>query len=278
MARYSLLLSAVLMAAIAAIAGWLPIWLLPISTIALCNGLAVLGMIVLWRAGLVSFGQALYFATGAYAVALAARYLGLRDAFLLVLIAVAAAGLLAFVAGFLLARYRGIFFAMLSLALSMILYGVLINSQVLGTSDGLSVPRATFLGFGPRGDHYTWALFAVVLGAAWLSACLVQYYDTRVAGTLSAAIIDNELRLEFLGASVARLVHLKVVIAGILAGAGGAIAALSVGHVDPDMSFWTVSGGTWQMILGAALLLTIIFVPQGIGGLLFRRRAPLGAK
>ena len=36
--------------------------------------------------------------------------------------------------------------------------------------------------------------------------------------------------------------------------------------------------GTWQMILGAALLLTILFVPQGIGGLIFRRRRVLGAK
>jgi branched-chain amino acid transport system permease protein len=314
MSRYSLLLSGVLIAAIAASANWLPVWLLPISTVALSNGLAVLGMIVLWRAGLVSFGQALYFATGAYAVALAARHLGIRDAVVLVFIGMAAAGALAGVAGLLLARYRGIFFAMLSLALSMILYGVLINSQALGTSDGLSVPRASFLGFGPRGDNYTWALFALVLGAVWLAAVAVEYYNTTVAGSLSTAIVDNELRLEFLGVSVARLIHLKVVIAGVLTGAGGAIVALSVGHVDPDMAFWTVSGGfifvailagtasvwgaflgalafesvrtaalaiwpgTWQMILGAALLLTIMFVPQGIGGLLFRHKRALGAK
>ena len=97
-------------------------------------------------------------------VAFAARHLGVRDAFLLVLIGTAVAGLIAFIAGFLLSRYRGIFFAMLSLALSMILYGLLVNSQTLGASDGLSIPRATFVGFGPRGDNYAWALFALV---AW---------------------------------------------------------------------------------------------------------------
>jgi branched-chain amino acid transport system permease protein len=315
MARHSWLLSGVLIALIALAGGWLPAWLLPQSTIALSNGLAVLGMIVLWRAGLVSFGQALYYATGAYAVALTERYLGLRDAFALVLIGTVMAGLFAYVAGFLLARYRGIFFAMLSLALSMILYGILINSQSLGTSDGLSVSRATFLGFKAYRDHYSWALFALVLGVVWLSAVAVERYNSTVAGSLSGPMIDNELRIEFLGASAKKLVHVKVVIAGLLTGAGGAIASLSVEHVDPDMAFWTVSGGfifvailagttsvwgafigalvfeglrttalalmpgIWQTILGVALLLTILFVPQGIGGLLVRRRkSAAGAK
>ena len=314
MARHSTLISGLAIALVAISGGWLPDWILPISTVALGNGLAVLGMIVLWRAGLVSFGQALYYATGAYAVALAARHLGVRDAFLLVLIGTAAAGLIAFVAGFLLSRYRGIFFAMLSLALSMILYGLLVNSQTLGASDGLSIPRATFAGFGPRGDNYAWALFALVLAAVWGAAVAVARYNTTVAGALSTPMIDNELRIEFLGVSVDRLVHQKVVIAGLLTGMGGSIMGLSVAHVDPAMSFWTTSGGfvfvailagtasvwgafigalayeavrtfavstvpgTWQMILGAALLLTILFVPQGIGGLIFRRRRVLGAK
>ena len=184
MARHSTLISGLVIAAIAICGGWMPDWILPISTVALGNGLAVLGMIVLWRAGLVSFGQALYYATGAYAVAFAARHLGVRDAFLLVLIGTATAGLIAFIAGFLLSRYRGIFFAMLSLALSMILYGLLVNSQTLGASDGLSIPRATFAGFGPRGDNYAWALFALVLAAVWLSAvagCSLQHDGRRRA-------------------------------------------------------------------------------------------------
>lgn len=312
--RYALPVSGLVVALVAAGGGWLPPWIVSISTVALGDGLAVLGMIVLWRSGLVSFGQALYYATGAYGVALAARHLGLRDAFLLVLIGTFTAGLLAYVVGFLLARYRGIFFAMLSLALSMILYGVLINSQILGASDGLSVPRATFGGFGPRGDDYGWALFALVLAAAWLSAVAAERYSTTIAGSLSTPLIDNELRIEFLGVSANRLIHLKVVIAGVLTGMGGSIVGLSVAHVDPTMSFWTTSGGfvfvailagtasvwgafvgalayagirtfaiatvpgTWQMIIGTALLLTILFVPQGLGGLIYRRRRALGAK
>ena len=88
----------------------------------------------MWRAGLVSFGQALYYCIGAYAVALVGRTTGVTDAFLLMLIGGACAGLVAFVVGFLLARYREIFFAMLSLALSMILYGVLVKAESLGST------------------------------------------------------------------------------------------------------------------------------------------------
>src|SRR5438270_8760775 len=113
--------SAFLVAAAAAFV--LPDWIISLATIAFANGLVVLGLIVLWRAGLVSFGQALYYCIGAYAVALVGRWTGLTDALVLVLMGGAAAALVAFGVGFLLARYREIFFAMLSLALSMILYG-----------------------------------------------------------------------------------------------------------------------------------------------------------
>ncbi|HEY0223753.1 MAG TPA: branched-chain amino acid ABC transporter permease, partial [Pseudolabrys sp.] len=97
----------------------LPDWVVSLTTIAFANALVVLGLVVLWRVGLVSFGQALYYCIGAYGVALTARWTGLTDAFVLILIGAAAAGIVAVLIGFLLARYREIFFAMLSLALSM---------------------------------------------------------------------------------------------------------------------------------------------------------------
>ena len=124
---------------------------------------------------------------------------------------------------------------------------------------------------------------------------------------------DNEIRVEYLGISVNRLIHLKLVISGVLAGVGGALAALTVEHVDPNMAYWTTSGGfvfvtvlagtasvaaafvgsfvfelvrtiavdllpgTWQIILGSALLLTILFLPEGLGSIFLRlRRSPGG--
>ena len=69
-----------------------PDWMISLATIAFANGLVVLGLIVLWRAGLVSFGQALYYCIGAYAVALVGRWTGITDAIVLVLIGGACAG------------------------------------------------------------------------------------------------------------------------------------------------------------------------------------------
>jgi branched-chain amino acid transport system permease protein len=150
-----------------------------------------------------------------------------------------------------------------------------------------------------------------VLGLSAVSAFLITLYFRTVAGALAMPVRDNEIRLEFLGISVTRLIHLKLVISGILAGLGGALAALAVAHVDPNMAYWTTSGGFvfvtilagvgsvaaafvgslvfelvrsiaidllpgfWQLILGSALLLTILFLPEGLGSLFYRlRRTP----
>jgi ABC-type branched-subunit amino acid transport system permease subunit len=286
----------------------LPNWIISLATIAFANGLVVLGLIVMWRAGLVSFGQALYYCIGAYAVSLTGRWLGITDAFLLVLIGAVSAALVAFLVGFLLARYREIFFAMLSLALSMILYGVLVKTESLGSTDGFGVIVPTFFGYAPHQQAFLLALYWLVLAICAIAALLVDAYFRSLAGALAIPLRDNELRVEFLGMSVSRLIHTKLVIAGALAGTGGALAAFAIGHVDPNMSYWTTSGEfvfitilagagsvsaafigslvfeavrsfayavlpqLWQMLLGSALLLTILFLPQGLGSLLGRLR------
>jgi branched-chain amino acid transport system permease protein len=293
-------------AALGVAAPFAPAWLVSLATVAFANGLVVLGLVILWRAGLVPFGQALFYATGAYTVALIGRYAGVHDVFLTVAVGAAAAGLVAFLTGFLLARYRDIFFAMLSLAMSMILYGVLVKTESLGSTDGFHVESGTFLGFTPPGAWHDLAFYWLVLAVCALAALLVAAYFDSVAGVLAAPVRDNEIRVEFLGISVNRLIHLKLVIAGVLAGLGGALAALAVEHVDPSMAYWTTSGGfvfvtilagagsvaaafvgslvfelvrsiavdlfpgEWQIALGTALLLTILLLPGGLGSLVGR--------
>jgi branched-chain amino acid transport system permease protein len=291
-------------------APFLPGWVVSLATIAFANGLVVLGLVVLWRAGLVSFGQALYYCIGAYTVALLGRWGGVTEVLVTVLAGGLAAGLVALLIGFLLARYREIFFAMLSLALSMILYGVLVKTESLGSTDGFSIDTPTLLGFALHGNALNLSLYWLVLAFCAASALLVSIYFRSIAGALAIPIRDNEIRIEFLGVSVTRLIHAKLVIAGVLGGFGGALAALSIGHVDPNMAYWTTSGGfvfvtilagtgsvgaafigslifeavrsvavnvmpgTWQMILGGVLLLTILFLPEGISSLVTRRAAP----
>ena len=294
----------------AAAAPVLPDWIDSLVTIAFANALVVLGLVVLWRAGLVSFGQALYYCIGAYTVALIARWTGFTDAIALVLLGGAGAGLVAALVGFLLARYREIFFAMLSLALSMILYGALVKTESLGSTDGFNVPPATFLGYAPHGRVLGLWLFWLVLGTCAIAAMAMSAYFRSVAGALAVPVRDNEIRLEFLGLSVNRLIHLKLTIAGALGGFGGALAALAIGHVDPNMAYWTTSGGfvfvtilagadsvaaafigslglelvrsfavevlpsTWQILLGSVLLITILFLPDGLGSIFLRLRRP----
>lgn len=285
----------------------LPEWAVTLGTVALARGLVVLGLLILWRTGLISFGQALFFGTGGYTVGLLRVYGGLTDIFVLTLLAFLFAGLLAYLLGLLISRYREIFFAMLCLAFSMMLYGVLVKTEVLGSTDGFNVVGLTLFGFPIEGNtlqtvNYIWmCLLACAMGI------LVNRYLSSTMGHLSPAIRDNEIRVEYLGVSVQRTINVKFVIAGALAGGGGAITAIAVGHVDPDaMVYWLISGefvfvtifaGTgsvaapflgsvifellrtyafeympllWQLTMGSVLLIVIVFLPNGLWSLVQR--------
>jgi branched-chain amino acid transport system permease protein len=294
---------------IAAAGPWTPPWALFILTIAFAKGLVALGLMLFLRAGLVSFGQALYYCAGGYAAGALGRYVGISDIFLMMLAGAAVAGVLGFILGFLLAKYRGIFFGLLSLALSMILYGLLVKNEALGSTDGFNILPSTLFGMRPDQD---WLRYAVALSAAAVAlgaAALVHRYLNTPLGRLAPAIKDNEIRVEYMGASARYAIHVKYVIAAVLAGIGGALAATTVGHIDPDMAYWTTSGefifmailagtgsvvapfagalifgiihttaydlspNTWQMFLGTCLLLLIVFLPEGLWSLFKRRRA-----
>jgi branched-chain amino acid transport system permease protein len=289
------------------VAAWqLPQWLVFLLTVALAKGIVVLGLVLLMRTGLVSFGQGLYFGLGAYTAALLSERLGMHDALAMLVAGSAGATLIAAVLGLLLARYRDIFFAMLSLAFSMILYGLLIKSSALGSTDGFNLYGRTLgLLTLPQGwEHRIFLIVCVIAvfsGAFSLNRLLHSHW-----GRVSAAIRDNELRVAYLGASVYRIVYVNYVIAGTLTGLGGGLVALAVGHVDPDISYWTTSGefvfiailgGTasviapfltavifealrtiasqyapnvWQMSLGLAMLAIIMFLPNGMWSFLPR--------
>ena len=306
--RTPLVLGATL-AAIVAAGPFLPPWLLFILTIGIARGMVALGLMLLLRAGLVSFGQALYYCIGAYTAGALGIRLGVSDVLLQMLAGAAVAAFAAWILGFLLARYRGIFFGLLSLALSMILYGLIVKNEALGSTDGLNVLPSTLFGTRP---HEGWVRYTVVVAATFagvIAALLVHRYLQTPLGRLAPAIKDNEIRVEYMGASARRAIHVKYVIAATLAGMGGALAATTVGHIDPEMAYWTTSGefifitilagtgnviapflgalifgaihtvaydlspNTWQMTLGAALLALIVFLPNGVWSLFARRKA-----
>jgi ABC-type branched-subunit amino acid transport system permease subunit len=294
----------------AAIGGFLlPQWALFLATVAIAQALVVLGLMILWRTGLVSFGQALYFAAGGYTAGLAGPWLDISDAILLLLLGGVLAAVIAWIVGLLLARYREIFFAMLSLAFSMLLYGLLVNTEALGSTDGFNIAPPSFLGYAPSGAALVRSVYLLTIASGGIAAWLTHVFLHSTIGELTSPIRDNEIRVEYLGVSVRSVIHLEVVIAGALAGLGGVLTALAVGHIDPEMAYWTTSGGfvfvtilagtgsviapflgsllfelvqsfamtytpeIWQLMLGAALLLTILFVPGGLWTLFERKRA-----
>ena len=139
------LLIAVLAAAVLALAFTFP-WLKTPILLALSNGLAVSGVIVLIRAGQVSFGNAMFACLAGYSAAFLARAWHL-DALLLIALSTLFAALAGAVIGLFIVRYRGIFFGMLNLALSMVLFSVLGKfGGLTGGTDGLRFDRPT-LGF-----------------------------------------------------------------------------------------------------------------------------------
>ena len=287
----------------------LPQWGMFLLTIAIAKGLVALGLMLLLRAGLLSFGQALYYCLGAYAAGAIGRFFGISDMLLQMMTGILVAVLVAFVLGFLMARYRGIFFGLLSLALSMILYGLLVKNEALGSTDGFNILHSTVFGIRPPESWVRYVVLVTGCSVAFLATLLVDRYLKTPLGQLAPAIKDNEIRVEYMGASVRNAIHIMYVIAAALSAIGGALAATTVGHIDPDMAYWTTSGefifmailagtgsviapflgalifgiirtvafdlspNTWQLTLGTALLLVIVFLPEGLWSLFRRRKA-----
>lgn len=279
----------------------LPDWIVFLLTLALAKGLVVLSVVLLMSGGLVSFGQGLFFAAGAYAVGFAMKLWGIQEALVVTGLGMTTAMAVAALAGLLIARYREIFFAMLSLAFSMILYGILLKAtSITGGSDGMGIATPTILGFTPPAERLRLTLYAFTLVCTAVMVYLVYRYLDSPLGYAVRAVRDNEVRVEYLGISVQRTIYVTYVLAGGLGGLGGVLVALNVGHIDPNLAYWTTSGEfvfvallggtasvfaplvgsivfesvrtyafkyspyTWQMTLGVIMLAIILFMPGGL--------------
>ncbi len=282
---------------------FLPKWLQFMLTMALANGLVSLGIVLLMRGGVVAFGQGLMSALGGYAAALVFQHWGVSDALVLPVLGGTVAMLITAPFAPLLSRYRGIFFSMLTLALSMVGYGILVKTETLGGSDGFNMGRVTLLGQTLVDAQVSWVLLAVTLGFAVFMGLAARIYMGSTRGLVTRAIRDNELRVEYMGGSVSQTMAINFAMAAFLGGMGGALAVMALGHIDPNFSYWTTSGefvfvailagtqsvvavmlasvvlevvrsfsssyfpSTWQLALGLFLLLVIRFLPQGLGSL-----------
>lgn len=281
-------------------ASTLPNWLLFPLAVALANGIAAGGVVVLMRTGNVTFGQALPYCVGAYGAWFIPSVIGLNDAVMTIACAGLAGMLLNALLGVFLVRFSGIFFAMLSLALSMMFYGLLVKNQVLGGTDGLSVPPPTFLSLRVDGERLLMASYFVVVGMVALVMVATKRLQRSWIGLGMSAAGRNDIRVEYLGGNVRVINWLAFCYCGLLGGIGGALIGILSGHAAPELAYWSKSGElvliavlgnsanvlmvfvasiliemirmfasisfpyTWQAVLGVTLLAIILFFPDGL--------------
>ena len=257
--------------------------------------------------GYVNFGVGGFFVIGAYTSAVMLLFLKSN-----IIIAMLAAGILSgalgFGVGYLTIRLRGIFFAIATLALSIIIQMVIVNSQWLGGANGLYIFRPE--PFPPFSDYLEF-LFALMLFVAFLSVMLVRYIEKSWIGKCFIAIRDTEEASECMGVPTFRLKLLATTLSGFMMGVAGAPFPYYITYLEPysamDLLITVNSlamplvGGTahwlgpvigaillggaqqivsvtisseWNLlIIGIVLIAFVILAPEGIIGLIQRRRS-----
>jgi branched-chain amino acid transport system permease protein len=243
------LAGAVLLLVLALLPAVIPPYQVVLLSYGLIFAIAALGFnLLLGYTGLLSFGHSAYFGMGAYAVALVVKYFHVSSMELFLLGGVLATAAVAALFGFVCVRYTRIFFGILTLALSQVLWSLAFKFfWVTGGTDGLRVPTPTLLGglVSAAGDkldflshryyYYVLMMFAVGVAVMWV---IVH----SPFGKALQAIRDNETRAEFVGVQVRRYRWVAFVVSGIYTGLAGALWVPLNGLTTPDVLIWTFSG------------------------------------
>ena len=248
--------------AIAAVAIVLALVLLPFVaekfTVQFVTRMLVMAMfamslnLLVGQAGLVSLGHAAFFGIAGYCLALLSPQYQAASFWTSLPLAMIAAGVLALAIGALVLRTSGVYFIMATLAFAQMIFFLLHDTGIAGGSDGIYIyvrPDSNVFGWRPFdlekfGDFYfvVLALFLIVFG--FIAALRVSLFGRVIAG-----IRVNEQRMRSLGFATFRYKLACFVIAGMLAGLAGYLAAVQFGVVNPDMLGWHLSGAVLMMVI-----------------------------
>ena len=282
-------------------------WLAPYKALAvniLIFGLFAMGFnLVYGYAGMLSFGHAALFGLGAYGCGVPIAKFGVPW-FIGLPLGVAIAGLASVVIGWFATRSRGIYFAMVTLALSQVVYYVVFQwVSLTGGEDGLrgvNVPAIEVLGVrlsivDPTVKYYL--ILAIVAVAMWLFSRILN----SPFGAVMEAIRENERRAAACGYDVNRTRWLAFVLSGLFSGLAGALYAIHLSVVPIETLHYftsavvlmmTLLGGMgtffgpflgallylllqdvvtvvtvhWQLVVGILFVLLILFFPRGVWG------------
>jgi branched-chain amino acid transport system permease protein len=184
-------------------------------------------------AGYVNFGTPAFFGLGAYTAAVLFKAYELPLA-LQILAAAVMAGLLGLGAGLLTLRLRGIFFAIATIALVVIMETLFINWRYAGGATGLQLLRPPLT---PPFDSYIKMLFVVMAVMAVASVAIARYIETSWIGRGLRAIRDSEEAAEASGVPTLKLKVFACTISGALMGAAGAPMPMYLSFIEPASTF-----------------------------------------
>lgn len=282
-------------------------WLMPYEALAvniLVLGLYAVGFNLLFGyTGLLSFGHAAFLGSGAYGCGIALVHFGVPW-FGAILIGVVLSVFFAAIMGFLAIRTRGIYFAMVTLALSQCVYYLFYQAVSLTGGEnglrGINLSEIGILGFSvnflnPTTKYYV--ILAFVAFALWIFSRLLA----SPFGAVLEAVRENESRARACGYDVARVKFIAFVISGAFCGLAGALKALHLSIVPIETLHYLTSGQVvmmallggmntffgpfvgaaafllledvlttmtshWQLVLGAVFVIFVLFFPKGIWG------------
>jgi branched-chain amino acid transport system permease protein len=210
---------------------------------------AVAFNVLLGYTGLLSFGHAAFFGGSAYAVGLTAQYAGIGELFVLLPIGIAVAVVLAIVIGYISVRHTEVYYSLLMLALSFLLYVLTVKLYTYtGGTDGVSIPTPTVGGINYLA---TWGysgflqgvLYYVILGSFLISIGLLWVFMHSPFGLTLKTIRDSPDRARAIGIPVVRYRWYATIVSGVFTGIGGVMYAFLNGHVTPDtVLHWSRSG------------------------------------
>ncbi|OYU90594.1 MAG: branched-chain amino acid ABC transporter permease [Bradyrhizobiaceae bacterium PARB1] len=216
--------------------------------------------------GLVSFGHAAFFVSGAYMFGLLMQS-GRMSIPIAMLVTVVGTAALALVIGAICVRLKEIYFSFITLAFQMFIHSIILTwVSLTGGDQGLrgGIPRPPFLGIdlGNSIALYIFCAFVFVI----CIAIMRQVWQSPFGYTLRL-IRDNPNRANYLGVDIIRMKLGIFVLAGAMASVAGILLALFVSGAYPEFGFWTTSGeAIFMIMLGSSQL----FIGPVIGAILLR--------
>ena len=259
----------VAMAVMVAIFGLAPLAVYPVFLMkVMCFALFACAFnLLIGFGGLLSFGHAMFMGTAAYACAHAAKAWGWNPEWAIVF-GVLCALVLAVIAGALAIRRQGIYFAMITLALSQMMFFFYLQTPFTGGEDGIqAVPRQALFGVIDITD--SGPMYALVMAIFLIGFGLIWRIVHSPFGQVLKAIRENEQRALSLGYDTDHYKHMAFILSGTLAGLAGATKALVFQLASLTDVHWSMSGEVVLMtlvggmgtlfgpVLGAAVIVTM---------------------